>query len=234
VAQFCIKHEKGERMLKRAVIALAVILFLTSSALSQGGRFDASINGGEVFTNTASGNAVVQSATAGPVIFGTFRYKLKAKHSLAFNYGRTRNSQTFQAGDNFHVLNSISEVSGAYLFSPFPNSKIEPFFLAGGGALIFSPSSTWVFFPDLPNNVLNRVQVNLGAVKQTELAFLYGLGVDYRLPKFSRLSLRLQYRGFLYKAPDFKVDQNSGSTVSFFTGAKEHMAEPSVGIVFRF
>ena len=62
-------------MLKRAVIALAVILFLTSSALSQDGRFDASINGGEAFTNTASGNAVVQSATAGPVIFGTFRVK---------------------------------------------------------------------------------------------------------------------------------------------------------------
>ena len=99
-----------------------------------------------------------------------------------FNFGRSRNSQTYQSGDNFHVLNSISEVSGAYLFSPFPNGKFEPFFLAGGGALIFSPSSTWVVFPDLPNNVPDRVQVNLGASRQTELAFLYGLGVDYKLP----------------------------------------------------
>ena len=216
------------------VATFFLILFGSSAALCQDGRFDASINGGEVFTNTASGNAVTQNATAGPVIFGTFRYKLKAKHSLIFNYGRTRNSQTYLAGGNFHVLNSISEVSGAYVFSPFPNSKFEPFFLAGGGALIFSPSSTWDFFPNLPDNVPDRVQVNLGAAKQTELAFLYGLGVDYRLPKFSRLSLRLQYRGFLYKAPDFKIDANSGSTVSFFTGGRQHMAEPSVGIVFRF
>jgi hypothetical protein len=226
--------KRGERMLKRAGIALAAILFLTSIALGQDGRFDASINGGEVFTNTTSGNAVTQSATAGPVIFGTFRYKLKAKHSLVFNLGRARNSQTYLAGDNFHVVNSISEVSGGYVFSPYPKAKFAPFFLAGGGALIFSPSSTWVFFPNLPNNVPDRVQVNLGASSQTELAFIYGLGVDYRLPMFPRFAFRMQYRGFLYKAPDFKVDANGGSMVNFFTGGREHMAEPSVGIVFRF
>ena len=221
-------------MIKRAAIVLAVILLSASIAVAQDGRFDASINGGATFTNTASGNAVTQSATSGLNVFGTFRYKFRPKHSLMFNYGRARNSQTYLAGDNFHVLNSISEFSGGYMFSPFPNSKVQPFFLAGVGALIFSPSSTWVFFPNLPNNMLNRVQVNLGAVRQTELAFLYGLGVDYKLPRLSRLSLRLQYRGFLYKTPDFKVDQNAGSTVSFFTGAREHTAEPSVGLVFRF
>jgi hypothetical protein len=221
-------------MLKWAGIALAVILLLTSIAVGQDGRFDASINGGEVFTNTASGNAVVQSATAGPVIFGTFRYKLRPKHSLIFNFGRARNSQTYLAGDNFHVVNSISEVTGGYVFSPYPKAKFAPFFLAGGGALIFSPSSTWVFFPNLPNNVLDRVQVNLGASSQTQLAFLYGLGVDYRLPRYPKVSFRMQYRGFLYKAPDFKVDANSGSMVNFFTGGREHMAEPSVGFVYSF
>ncbi len=227
-------------MLKRVRVALAVTIFLisaflTSIALGQDGRFDASINGAEVFTNTASGNAVVQSATAGFNAFGTFRYKLRPKHSLIFNYGRTRNSQTYQTiGNDFHVLNSISEVSGAYVFSPFTKGKFAPFVLAGGGALIFNPSSTWVFFPDLPFNMLDRVQVNLGAAKQTELAFLYGLGVDYKLPRLSKLSLRMQYRGFLYKAPDFKVDANAGSQVNFFTGGKEHMAEPSIGFVYRF
>jgi len=227
-------------MLKRAGIALAATIFLASfflasTALGQDGRFDASINGGEVFTNTASGNSVLQGATAGPTIFGTFRYKFKSKHSLIFNFGRSKNSQTYETiGRNFHVLSSISEITGAYVFTPLPNRTFEPFFLAGGGALVFSPNSTWVVFPDLPNNVPDRVQVNLGASSQTELAFLYGLGVDYKLPWFSRLSLRLQYRGFLYKAPDFKVDQNSGSTVNFFTDGRQHMAEPSIGFVFRF
>jgi len=220
-------------MLKRAGIALAVMFFLASVAFGQDGRFDASINGGATFTNTPSGNSVVQSATSGLNIFGTFRYKLKAKHSLVFNYGRARNSQTYLSIANFHVVNSISEVSGGYVFSPMPNRKWEPFFLVGGGLLIFSPGSTWTVFPDLPGNIPNRVQVNLGASTQTELAFLYGLGVDYKVPMVANLSLRLQYRGFLYKAPDFNVG-NSGSSVSFYTGSKEHMAEPSIGFVYRF
>jgi hypothetical protein len=74
----------------------------------------------------------------------------------------------------------------------------------------------------------------LHAAKQTQLAVQYGLGVDYRIPSLTRLALRLQYRGFLYKDPDFKIDANSGSAVTFFTGARSHMAEPSVGLVFRF
>jgi hypothetical protein len=223
-------------MLKRARIALAVTLFLTPIAFAQDGHFDASVNGGVAITNTASGNAVVQSATTGLNVFGTFRFKFRPKHSFIFNYGRSNNSQTFQAvGDNFHVVNTISEITGAYVFSPFrKGGRFDPFFLAGGGALKFDPGSTWVFFPDLANGTHNRVQVNLGAVKQTQLAFLYGLGVDYRLPKISRLALRVQYRGLLYKAPDFKVDATAGSGVSFFTGARGHMAEPSIGLVFKF
>lgn len=222
-------------MLKRAGIALAVTLLWTSMAHGQGGHFDASFNGGATFTNTASGNFVTQSATSGLNIFGTFRFKFNPKHSVAFNYGRSKNSQTYQTGDDFHVLNTIAEISGTYMFSPFhKGGKFNPFFLAGGGVLRFDPNSTWVFFPDLADGTHNRVQVNLGAVKQTQLTFIYGLGMDYQLPKVSRLALRVQYRGFVYKAPDFKVDQNSGSAVSFFTGARGHMAVPSVGLVFSF
>ena len=221
-------------MLKRAGTALAVLFFLTSIAFGQDGRFDASINGGAAFTTTTTGNAITQGSTVGPIIFGTFRYKVRPKHSLVFNFGRARDSQTYLAGDNFHVVNSIYEFSGGYVFSPYPKAKFSPFFQVGGGALVFSPSSTWVFFPNLPNNVLDRVQVNLGASTQTELAFMYGLGVDYQLPRYSKFALRMQYHGFLYKAPDFKVDANSGSMVNFFTGGKEHMAVPSIGIVFKF
>jgi hypothetical protein len=229
-------------MLKRSRVALATFcwtsFFLTSlisAAFGQDGHYDASINGAAVFTTTASGNSVLQGATVGMNIFGTIRYKFRPKHSLLFNYGRTRDSQTYQTiGNNFHILNSISEVTGAYMFSPFPRAKFHPFVLAGGGALIFSPSSTWVFFPNLPDNVPNRVQTNLGATSQTQLTFLYGLGMDYKLPWYPKVSLRMQYRGFLYKAPDFHIDQNAGSLVNFFTGGKQHMAEPTVGFAYTF
>jgi len=222
-------------MRKSASAVLAVLLFLPLRSFAQDGHFDASINGAGVFTSQSSGNGITQSATNGLNVFGTFRVRFKSRHSFVFNYGRAKDSQIYEtAGDNFHVLTTISEYSGAYVFSPLKAGSLEPFFLAGAGALRFSPRSTWVFFPDLADGTHNRVQIDVGAVKQTQVAFLYGLGLDYRLPVFSRLALRLQYRGFLYNAPDFKVDTSSGNALSFFTGARGHMAEPSVGLVFRF
>jgi len=48
-----------------------------------------------------------------------------------------------------------------------------------------------------------------------------------RVPFSSRFALRLQYRGFIYKAPSFDVPGIS-------TDARGHIAEPSVGLVFKF
>ena len=94
------------------------------------------------------------------------------------------------------------------MFQPVSQRQVRAFVFAGGGVLRFSPRTTWVFFPPLANNVPNNVQVNLNAAKQSELAVLYGFGMDYKLPW--RFALRLQYRGLLYREPDFKVDQNVG------------------------
>jgi hypothetical protein len=220
-------------MLRKACVVVAVVFLLTSLALSQDdGHFDASFNGAAVFTKESDGNGIRQSATAGSKYFGTFRFRFKPRHSLIFNYGRAKNSQVYQTGFDFHVLTTITEYSGAYVYNLFEKGKFEPFVLVGGGVLSFNPQSTWVVLPDFANNVPNRVQVNLNAAKQTELEVLYGVGVDYRLP--ARFALRLQYRGFLYNAPDFKLNATSGGAVSFFTGSKGHMAEPSIGLVFRF
>jgi hypothetical protein len=49
--------------------------------------------------------------------------------------------------------------------------------------------------------------------------------VDYRLVR--ALGLRLQYRGLVYKAPDFGL-------AALSTDSWTHTAEPSVGLVFRF
>ena len=220
-------------MFKRAgLIAWALFLF-TSLGLSQDdGHFDASFNGAAVFTKESDGNGIRQSATIGSNYFGTFRYRFNPKHSLTLNYGRARNSQVYQTGFDFHVLTTISEISGAWVYNPVQKGKFEPFILVGAAALGFSPRSTWVIFPDLAGDIPNRVQVSLNAAKQREAALLYGAGLDYHLP--GRFALRLQYRGFYYGEPNFKVNPNSGSSVSFVTATKGHMAEPSIGLVYRF
>ena len=220
-------------MLKKAGLIGTALCLLTSLGISQDkGHFEASVNGAVVFTKTSNGNGVQHSATIGPDYFGTFRLRLKPKHSLIFNYGRAKNSQVYQTNFDYHVVTSTSEYSGAYVYNFFTKGKFEPFVLVGAGALRFNPQSTWLVLPDFVVGVPNRVQINLNATKQTNLAYLYGAGVDYRLPW--RFALRLQYRGLLYNAPDFKVNPSSGSAVNFSTGGKGHMAEPSIGLVFRF
>jgi opacity protein-like surface antigen len=220
-------------MLKKAGLVGAAFFLFTLLGVSQDkGHFDASINGAAVFTHASSGNGVQQSATIGSDYFGTFRFKFKPKHSLMFNYGRAKNSQVYQTNFDYHVVTSTTEYSGAYVYNLFEKGKFKPFVLVGIGALRFSPQSTWLVLPDFVVGVPNRVQINLNAAKQTNLAYLYGGGLDYRLPW--RFALRLQYRGLLYNAPDFKVNPTSGSAVNFSTGSKGHMAEPSIGLVFRF
>jgi len=221
-------------MLKPAGAVLASLIFLTSISLAQDGHFDLSLNAAGVFTKQSSGNGITQTATEGGGGFGTIRVRFNPKHSFAFTYGRYKNSEIYRSIDNFHILTNISEYSFAYMFTPFQKGRFEPFVLAGVGAIRFSPRSTWVFFPPLPGNIPNNIQIDLNATKQTQIGYLYGLGLDYRVPYFTRLAVRLQYRGILYKEPDFDIDANHGSTLSFFTGARGHMAEPSVGLVFRF
>jgi len=80
------------------------------------------------------------------------------------------------------------------------------------------------FYPNQTS--INGFAVTLYPATQTKPTFVYGGGVDYNV--FTQhVALRLQYRGLLYKAPDYKFP-------GFFTGDSGHMAEPSIGVVFKF
>ena len=102
------------------------------------------------------------------------------------------------------------------MFSFHEKEKLEPFIFGGAAALVFNPNTT----------TLNDVSATIPAVRQTKPAFIYGGGADYRV-RGQWLAVRLQYRGLVYKAPDFGVQ-------NLFTGAYGHLAEPSVGVVVKF
>ncbi|HEX8813927.1 MAG TPA: hypothetical protein VF753_00350 [Terriglobales bacterium] len=216
----------------KKIIILAALLLLAAGAVGQDQRFDASVSFAGAFQNSATGNGITQSATNGTNIFITLRAKFKEKHSVVFNYGAAKDSQIFQSFQDFHVGTKIRELSGAYMFTPYKKGGFEVFGLAGAAVLKFSPRNTYVILPPV-NDEPNNVPVNVFTQSQSQPAFLYGVGTDYTLPWFPRFALRLQYRGFLYNNPDFKVT-NTSNAISFFTGTKGHMAEPSLGLVFRF
>jgi len=204
-------------MCKQAGIAVAALLLFTAAARAQeDGRFDFAVSGAGVISKQSTGHGTVLNPTnsAGPLI--SLRFRFKAKHSLVANYSRTHDAQIFTLGaHDFRIQSNVSEYSLAYVFNPVQIGRFEPFVLAGAGALNFTPGATFI----------DTFQVPIASVKQNQLTFLYGAGMDYRV--VSHLAVRLQYRGLVYKAPDFK-------NPTLFTGAHGQLAEPSIGIVFRF
>ena len=206
-------------MLRKARLAVVIIFALVSFTQAQDvGHFDVSLGFGGVFSKSSSAadRGVTLKPTNSAAILATFRFRFNRMHSLEANFAHTMNSQVFLlAPNNFRVPAGITEFSGAYVFSPFQTARVEPFLFGGAGALRFNPGNTSI----------DGFQAAFGAAQQTSLAFLYGAGADYRLWRV--LALRLQYRGLIYKAPDFNLQ-------NLFTGARGHMAEPSGGIVFKF
>ena len=90
--------------------------------------------------------------------------------------------------------------------------RISPYVLAEGGALVFDPTGN--AFGTIP-----------AAQRQATGVFVYGAGADFPIVKY--ISLRAEYRGFVYSAPDFGLASLNTNTVT-------HTAQPSAGIVFRF
>jgi opacity protein-like surface antigen len=203
-------------MLKRASLFFS-ILFLSSFSLAQDyGRYDVSLGAAAGLSKQSSGNQVTLHPTQGGGVLASARMRFGARSALEFDYSRILNTQKFDAPPFFYNFNtSVREYSGVYVFSLFKTEKWEPFLLGGVGALRFYPRITY----------LNGVQTIYNSVNQTELAYVYGGGADYHAWK--RLFVRAQYRGLIYKAPDFNLS-------NLFTGAHGHLAEPSVGLVFRF
>ena len=206
-------------MLKNALMAGALIVFSVAACAAQDvGHFDASIGwGGAVgkSVSNAFSNISVNPTNSG-MILGTFRFRFNRKNGIALNIAHTTNSQIYiLAPDNYRVQSHITEYSADYVFSPFSFEKLEPFVFAGGGALRFYPGNTYI----------DGFQNTIGATQQTSLAFLYGGGADYTF--WRALAARVQYRGLIYRQPNFHLQQ-------FVTDSHGQMYQLTVGIVFKF
>ena len=196
---------------------LFAILIMAVAALAQENRYDAGIGVSEVFSRSSAGNNTTLKPSTSPGFWLTGRVRFTAHSAISLTYSVTNNSQKyFSAPFNYRIQCRVSEFGGAYMFSFHESAKLEPFIFGGAAALVFNPDST----------TLNDVSASIPAVRQTKPALVYGGGADYRV-RGHWLAVRLQYRGLVYKAPDFGVQ-------NLFTGAYGHLAEPSAGVIVKF
>ena len=173
------------------------------------------MHGTGFFTKDSTGQGTTQRGTeTGGVLIG-YRYNFNRWLSAETGYGYDRNSQeSFGAAGLSRIQANVYQATGGFVVSlpTSAKSRLSPYLLAEGGALVFDPTG-------------NTFASVAGAERQAVGVFSYGGGVDYVLIK--HLSLRAEYRGLVYNAPDFGL-------VNLNVDKVTHAAQPSAGVVFRF
>ena len=165
------------------------------------------------FSGNSSGNGVQDKPTDSLGVLATARQSLHPWLGWEINYGYTRYSDRYTTSVfPIAVQSNMHEVSGAYLVQgpKFPILGLQPFGAVEVGGLVFLPTT-------------------VGGQRygqQWRVPFIYEVGVNYPLVT-SHVGLRLQYRGLLYKTPDFNASLLT-------TNARRQTSEPSAGAYFRF
>jgi len=199
---------------RTAIMLSGFVILLTLGVMAQESRSEISLQGTGFFTKDTSGQGVSRTTSdTGGFVLG-YRYHVNRWLAAEGNYGFDRNSQRYFGGfGESRVQANVHTITADLVVKlPLRIKRISPYALAGGGGLVFDPTG-------------NRGGSLPGAGTQGRGAFLYGAGADYVLTR--HFSLRAEYRGFVYKNPDFGVR-------ALNTDSWTHTAQPSAGIVFHF
>ena len=201
-------------MRRTAIMLAGLVILISLGATAQEQRSEISLQGTGFFTKDTNGQGISRTTTdTGGFLIG-YRYHFNRWLGAEANYGFDRDTQKyFSAGGFSRVQSDVHAATADVVISlPFAIHRFNPYVLGGGGSLVFHPTgSAGGFVP--------------GADTQAKGTFLYGGGVNYALTK--RLSLRAEYRGYVYKDADFGIK-------ALTTDSWTHTAQPSAGIAFRF
>ncbi len=180
-------------------------------------------------TRTANqyGSQFIQGTTPTLGLLAGFHHQIKPLEGYNVNFGYTRLTENYQRNNGItnpatgvtsgtytrgSVPTDVYEVSGMYVVKrPQVGRQYQPFAEAGGGAVIFAPTTT-------PFRGHTSVRA----------AFVFGGGVEYRIGY--HLGVRAEYRGLMYKYPDFGDVTTQVPVSKFFTVT----SEPAVSLMYRF
>jgi opacity protein-like surface antigen len=202
--------------MKKMMLLGALLVGTAAVGHAQESRQDVSASFIGVYAPQVYGLAVkpMTTTTTGGFL-GSYRYMLTPRSALEANYTFSQDSvkyDAFSAGcKNCRVNSRQQELSLAYVYSR-TYKRYNPFLEGGLGGMIFTP-------------ILNNGTTQLDFKQTTNVGALFGGGLAYELnPSFD---IRIGYRGFVTKAPDFGV-----STVK--TNRYYVFMTPSLGIAYHF
>lgn len=197
------------------MLLVGALMLSAAAGYAQESRQDISVSGTASFAPQITGNSVQKNTSMTLGLLASYRYLLTPRSGLELNYGYQQNTQYYQVfgkkQGGIHTLQQ--EISGAYVFNlNFRN--FNPFIEAGPGVIIFDP-------------LLDAGTSDLDAKRNSNIGALFGAGVAYELsPSFD---IRVEYRGFLVKTPNFSLPGNV-----FNTNRYEVLSTPALGIAYHF
>ncbi len=200
--------------MKKMMLLGALLVCTAAVGRAQESRQDASVNFIGIYAPDVYGLGVYPMHTTNTGGFlGSYRYDLTPRSQLELNYTFAQDSikyhsESFPEGE---VKTRQQELSGAYVYSRSYGSY-NPFVEAGVGATLFTP-------------ILDNGTHELSTKSSTQLGGLFGAGLAYEIsPSFD---VRVEYRGFVMKAPDFGLS-------GFETNKYYVNMTPSLGIAYHF
>jgi opacity protein-like surface antigen len=197
-----------------AAVVVALIIFSTAAMAQVENPSQITVQGTALITKDStadSGFGSHQSTKSGGFLVG-YSYQFNSWAGAEGNYGYTRNTQNYSGSTGQSAIQAdMHQLTGSFVAHiPVHVASIRPYALAGAGALIFDPT--------------NKFTVD-GVGRQTKATFVYGGGVNFDLTR--NFGVRAEYRGYVYKVPDFTLSNLNLDKVT-------HLAQPSVGFFFRF
>jgi opacity protein-like surface antigen len=194
--------------MKRVAVAGSLALLLCVSTWAQETRHEVTVQGSGFFTKETADLGITNRPTYSGGVLAGYRFNINEWVGVEGDYDYFNNSQKYiNSTGNALVKTNVHAVTGSAVVKIPTSSSLTPYFLVGGGAVIFHPRDT------------SSVET------QTRGTFVYGGGLDLTLTK--HFAVRGQYRGFIYKIPDFDVGD-------LHTDKFTHAAVPSAGLVFTF
>ena len=195
-------------------IVAALFVFSTSAMAQVENPSQITVQGTALITKDStadSGSVSRQSSKSGGFLIG-YSYQFNNWAGAEGNYGYTRNTQNYSGSiGQSSIQADMHELTGSFVAHiPVHVASIRPYALAGAGALIFDPT--------------DKFAVD-GVGRQTRATFVYGGGINFDLTR--NFGVRAEYRGLVYKVPDFTLNNLNLDKVT-------HLAQPSVGFFFRF
>jgi opacity protein-like surface antigen len=200
--------------MKKMMLLGALLVCAAAVGNAQESRQDFSANFIGVWAPDVNGLAVEPMHTTSTGGFlGSYRYDLTPRSGLELNYSFAQNSIKYhsEAFPQGEVATRQQEVTAAYVYSR-SYGNYNPFVEGGGGTVIFTPT-------------LNNGTHEFSTRQSTALGGLFGAGLAYEIsPSFD---IRIEYRGFVLKAPDFGVP-------GFETNRYYVLMTPSLGVAYHF